>query len=223
LDEFVARGGVLLTAMDTADFSVSLGLARGVSTVPVEKMRVVGSVVRTRVVDDASPIAYGYGDTLSAYCSNGPIFALSNIAGAAPAPAPAGRVTGRGTANDPDFVVGQTNAPPTVPEKSEAWEAPAVKSEDSWNNPDVIPPAQRPRVIFRFADADEFLVSGLAGNSEEIAGHASVIDAPEGKGHIILFAINPIYRGETAGSYALVLNAILNFDHLDAGRTLATK
>jgi hypothetical protein len=223
LDEFVARGGVLLTAMDTADFSASHELARGVSTVPVEKMRVIGSVVRTRVVDDASPIAYGYGDTLSVYCSNGPIFALSNLAGAAPAPTAPSRATGRGTANDPDFVVGQTNAPASEPEKSEAWEAPPVKSEDSWNNPDVIPPPQRPRVIFRFAAADEFLVSGLAENSEEIAGHASVIDAPTGKGHIVLFAINPIYRGETAGSYALALNAILNFDHLDAGRTLATK
>jgi hypothetical protein len=31
---------------------------------------------------------------------------------------------------------------------------------------------------------------------------------------VLLFANNPIYRGETIGSYALVFNAILNFDHL---------
>ena len=223
LQEFAARGGLLVTAMDTADFSTSLGLAHGVSSVPVDKLRVIGSVVRTQVVDDASPIAYGYGDTLSAYCSNGPIFALSNlVGGAAPVPAPT-RATGRGTADDPDYVVGQASPPATPPEKTEAWQAPPVKPDDAWNNPDLIPPAQRPRVIFRFADADDFLVSGLAENSDEIAGHASVIDAPEGRGHIVLFAINPIYRGETAGSYALVLNAILNFDHLDAGRKLAEK
>ncbi len=223
LEEFAARGGVLVTAMDTADFSASLGLARGVSTVPVEKLRVIGSVVRTQVVDGASPIAYGYGDTLSAYCSNGPIFALSNlVGGSAPAPAPT-RATGRGTADDPDYVVGQSNAAPNVTEKTEAWEAPPLKPEEAWNNPDVIPPAERPRVIFRFADAEDFLVSGLAENSGEIAAHASVIDAPACKGHIVLFAINPIYRGETAGSYALVLNTILNFDHLDAGRKLPQK
>ena len=98
-----------------------------------------------------------------------------------------------------------------------------MKPEEAWNNPDVIPPAERPRVIFRFADAEDFLVSGLAENSGEIAAHASVIDAPAGKGHIVLFAINPMYRGETAGSYALVLNTILNFDHLDAGRKLPQK
>jgi hypothetical protein len=29
-----------------------------------------------------------------------------------------------------------------------------------------------------------------------------------------LFAINPIWRGETVGSYALVFNTIMNFDRL---------
>jgi len=33
----------------------------------------------------------------------------------------------------------------------------------------------------------------------------------------VLFANNPIWRAETTGSYFLVLNAILNFDHLNAG------
>ena len=28
------------------------------------------------------------------------------------------------------------------------------------------------------------------------------------------FANNPVYRGETIGSYDLVFNAILNYDHL---------
>jgi hypothetical protein len=29
-----------------------------------------------------------------------------------------------------------------------------------------------------------------------------------------------MYRGETIGSYSLVLNALLNFDRLDTGRKL---
>jgi hypothetical protein len=29
-----------------------------------------------------------------------------------------------------------------------------------------------------------------------------------------------MYRGETIGSYFLVFNALLNFDHLDTGRKL---
>jgi len=35
----------------------------------------------------------------------------------------------------------------------------------------------------------------------------------------VLFANNPMWRQETQGSFMLVLNAALNFDHLDAGRT----
>jgi len=34
----------------------------------------------------------------------------------------------------------------------------------------------------------------------------------------VLFANNPIYRGETIGSYFMVFNAILNFDNLGVGR-----
>ena len=45
-----------------------------------------------------------------------------------------------------------------------------------------------------------------------------VIDVPVEKGHVVLFSNNPIWRGETHGSYFLVLNAILNFDRLDLGR-----
>jgi hypothetical protein len=43
-----------------------------------------------------------------------------------------------------------------------------------------------------------------------------VVKARYGKGHVLLFANNPIWRGETIGSYPLVFNAILNFDKLDA-------
>ena len=48
-----------------------------------------------------------------------------------------------------------------------------------------------------------------------MAERAAVVDARLGKGHVLLFASNPIWRGETIGSYPLVLNAIVNFDKLD--------
>jgi hypothetical protein len=37
---------------------------------------------------------------------------------------------------------------------------------------------------------------------------------------VVLFAANPIYRGETIGSYFMVFNTLLNFDALGAGRKL---
>lgn len=52
---------------------------------------------------------------------------------------------------------------------------------------------------------------------DEIAQHPAVLDVSAGHGDVILFSINPVYRGETLGTYSLVLNTILNFDNLDAG------
>jgi hypothetical protein len=61
-------------------------------------------------------------------------------------------------------------------------------------------------------------VSGLLDGGADIAGGTVVADVPAEKGHYILFANNPIYRGETIGSYFMVFNAILSFDNLGAGR-----
>ena len=46
------------------------------------------------------------------------------------------------------------------------------------------------------------------------------MDVPVQKGHVVLFASNPVWRGETIGSYFLVFNTILNWDNLNAGRKL---
>jgi hypothetical protein len=76
--------------------------------------------------------------------------------------------------------------------------------------------AQRPRVILRFGtNVDSLLVSGLLDNGNEMAGRAAVVDAPLGQGHVVLFGIRPMWRYETQGSYALVLNALTNWNALD--------
>jgi hypothetical protein len=224
---FVQKGGVLLTATDTSRFALSIGLADGVSVGNSQHMKIVGSVVGTRLVDGASPIAYGYDEKLSTYCDNGPIFSLSSISGARGFRRLGGqmntRPTGRGTLDDPDFTVGRPGVEPPEEPKSETWETPPVTDEQLHNGYRVIPPANRARVIFRYADSKDLLVSGLVEGGDEIAQHPAVVDVPTGNGHVVLFSINPVYRGETRGTYSLVLNCILNFDSLNVGRKLAEK
>jgi hypothetical protein len=227
LQSFVQKGGVLLTATDTSRFALSIGLADGVSVGNAQRMKIIGSVVGTRLVDGASPIAYGFDEKLSAYCDNGPIFSLSSIAGARGFRRLGGemhtRPTGRGTMDDPDFTVGRPIVEAPEEPKSEIWETPPVTDEQMHNNFRVIPPADRARVIFRYADSKDLLISGLVEGGDEIAQHPAVVDVPTGNGHVVLFSINPVYRGETRGTYSLVLNTILNFDSLNAGRKLAEK
>jgi hypothetical protein len=50
---------------------------------------------------------------------------------------------------------------------------------------------------------------------DELAGKAAVIDAPVGQGHVVMFGIRPMWRWESQGSFALILNAIENWAHLN--------
>jgi hypothetical protein len=225
LQTFVRKGGLLLTVMDTADLAVSTGFTPGLSVAARQRLRIVGSVVRSKTIDATSPIAYGYTDNLALWCDNGPIFNLSNVFGARGGrrlgPDDGGnRPTGRGTADDPDVPQGRTGVEATREERIDTWKAVPITDEQLRNGINVIPPSARPRVILRYADTRDLLVSGLVENGGEIAQHAAVVDVPLDKGHVVVFSNNPIWRGETQGSYFLVFNALLNFDQLDAGRKL---
>jgi len=108
LQNFVKNGGVYIGSDESADFAVSMGMTPGVSIQRPTRLKAIGDVLKTRMIDAASPIGYGYGDTLSVYCFQGPIFNISNVAGGGggggrrtPGQAPP-RTTGRGTADDPD-------------------------------------------------------------------------------------------------------------------------
>ena len=78
--------------------------------------------------------------------------------------------------------------------------------------------AQAPaaRVILRMnSNVDSLLVSGGMLHGEEMAGKAAVVDVPLGKGNMVMFGIRPMWRFETHGSFALVLNAMANWNALD--------
>ncbi len=228
LNDFVRAGGLLITAGDMSAFAVTFGLAPGVALGTPQRMRVIGTALRSKLVDASSPIAYGYSDGLAVYGSNPPIFTLSNLAGGfgggrRPTPEDRERPTGRGTADDPDIPQNRPVAELPEQPKAETWEALPLTDDQRRNNHNLIPPAARPRVVLRYSDARDLLVSGLLDGGAELAQHAAVIDAPFGDGHVLLFSNNPFWRGETQGSYFLVFNALLNFDSLNAGRKLAEK
>jgi hypothetical protein len=228
LQSFVQHGGLLVTVMDTADFAIDFGLVHGVSVARPQKLKLIGSVVKADLVDGSSPIGYGFPEALSIYSFQGPIFNLSNMAGGRGGRRPpsegAERSTGRGSKDDPDTPQGRAGGSEAPEEPhAETWQALPLTEEQTRNGISVIPPQYRPRVVFRYADAKELLVSGLVDGGGEIAQHAAVIDVPVDKGHVIMFSNNPIWRGETLGSYSMVFNAILNFDSLNAGREVAAK
>jgi hypothetical protein len=210
LRQFVESGGLLVGVDDTARLMIETGLAPGVRVASPGNLKVVGTVLDARFPDPTSPIVDGLGDRLSVYSAEGLSFELSNAALGGWTRPEGDRPTGRGGPKDVDTPEGRPGQP-AAPEKAkvERWEARPLEIEEVRRNPAVIPEALRPRTLVRFGDADDLLVSGLLEHGEQLARRAAVVEVPVGKGHVLLFAINPIWRGSTIGSHPLVWNAIL--------------
>jgi hypothetical protein len=224
LKRFVSEGGLLVTSQDTAKFAIDVGLAPGVSVTSTHDLKVVGSVLKAYTVDAASPVAAGYDASFPMYSADGASFTISNQAvfgdGGLPNANDYQRVTGRGGPDEDDSPQGRPfMAPPALP-SPKPWEAMPLNEEQSRNNYLLLPKAFRPRVIVRYADAGELLISGLLQSGQEMADRPAVVDSPQGKGHVLLFASDPIYRAYTIGTYPLVFNAVMNYDHLDVGRNV---
>ncbi|HEY4355199.1 MAG TPA: M14 family zinc carboxypeptidase [Acidobacteriaceae bacterium] len=218
LHEFVEKGGLLITCEDTAQFAVEMGLAPGVSVSPHGDVRVVGTVLNSTFVTPEHPAAWGYGANLPVISADGMTFTVSNTVGRS-----GGRMlmdpyqqrpTGRGAVGDADVPQGRKYTEAELPPETKPWEARPLNEEQARNNPNLIPVQYRPEVVLRFGDAKGLLLSGLLDKGASIAERPIVVDAHLGSGNVLLFANNPVYRGETIGSYPLVFNAIMNFDHL---------
>jgi hypothetical protein len=212
----VQAGGLLITSEDTAEFAIEEGMAPGVFVAPRKTLKVVGSVFSSVVLNNKLPVAYGYDATVPLYSADGLAFTVSNLTVNRNilTAKEYKRPTGRGGAEDEDTPEGRpAEKAPALP-APKAWEATPLNEDQARNNPYLIPAEYRPQVILRYAGMKELLLSGLLENGDPVAEHPAVVQAHFGKGDVLLFANNPVYRGETIGSYALVFNAIMNFGHL---------
>ncbi|HTV13338.1 MAG TPA: M14 family zinc carboxypeptidase [Acidobacteriaceae bacterium] len=217
LKDFVAKGGLLITSESTSEFAIAEGMAPGVFVNRGEKVNVVGSVLGAQFVDAKSPVAAGFGDSLAVYSASGLAFTISNTVspGRGTTAKEYQRPTGRGGPDEADIPEGRSYVAPEPLPSPKPWEATPLNEEQTRNNPYVIPAQDRPDVILRFTSSKGLLLSGLLEGGNSIEEKPIVVDAHYGTGNVLLFANNPIYRGETIGSYPLVFNAIMNWDHLN--------
>jgi hypothetical protein len=174
LEQFVERGGLLITEGSTSALVSSLGFSRTVQVVERRQLRAQGSIVRVQEVAKLSPLLYGYDDVSAfpAYFGGDPVLTVVP------------RDTLEVTADVDSAVLKQAEV-------------------------------QRAKVILRYyPKPDSLLLSGLMAGGPELIGKAALVDAPVGKGHLVLFGIRPLWRWESQGTFAIVLNAMANWDHL---------
>jgi hypothetical protein len=137
------------------------------------------------------------------------------------------RPSGRGTMGEPDTPQGRPlsmNTPTPSQTPAQPGEEPVLDDAGGGGGGGrggrgavQQPPEMRPRIVLRFAAESDLLVSGMMAGGSALANQVAVIDVPRGKGHVVMFANNPMWRNETQGSYFLLFNAMMNFDHLAAG------
>ena len=77
--------------------------------------------------------------------------------------------------------------------------------------------ADEENVLARYVGGDASVLSGLMTGADSLKRRPFVVDVPEayrGKGRVILFANNPIYRWQNHGEFNMVFNSIINWNDL---------
>ncbi len=70
-------------------------------------------------------------------------------------------------------------------------------------------------VLARYVGGEDAVLSGLMKGADEIRQRPFVVDVPggfTGKGRVLLFANNPIYRWQNHGEFNMVFNAVMNWN-----------
>jgi len=224
LGRFIEQGGLFITIASNASIPIDYGLVEGVSITQTRELQARGSVLNAVFADRKSPIAYGYDERLAIYFSQAPVFQVSLTGGLGMGrgfgeEGPSVRPSGRGSLTDPDIPQGRPYVPPPPKPEVRPGEEPPIPDEMREYVRNLLPPPEaRPRTVLRFADEKELLVAGMLAGGRELAHRPAIIDVPVGKGHVVMFANNPMWRQQTQGSFFLLFNAMLNYDHLHVGR-----
>ncbi len=237
LERFVRAGGTLVAIESSASLPVHFGLAQGVTIRDPEDLWAPGGVFRTEVADAGSPLAYGYGSELGVYFDSGPVLGVGGGGGGfggggfgggfgnqrgEPEPgSTTERRSGRGGIGEPDIV--QTR-PRDAGQAGVAEFRRSNPNQGGGQGGFGGGASSSARTVLRFSgDVTKLLISGGLTGGSALAGAPALVDAPLGDGHVIVFAFNPFWRGETAGSYALLFNALLHHGHLSAGTAVADR
>jgi len=221
LKKFIEEGGLFIPITSNASLAIDYGFVESVAVTKPAGLKMAGSVLQARISEPRSPVTYGYGNSLGVYFNGSPVLETGMKAATSGVDISdifdgggEGRPSGRGSLKDPDVIQGR----PHTPAKAGGAGTGIPPEFQDMIKLFLPPDLQTVRVLMRFESKDKLLISGLLDGAEELQGKAAVVDVPVGKGHVLFFAINPMWRHQTLGSYSLLFNAALHYDHLNAGR-----
>jgi hypothetical protein len=232
LYKFVQAGGTLLVEGSTSNVFPGYNLTSGINIESPGQLFARGTILRGLVTDRRSPIAYGFDAQLPVYFNQDPVMSIG--------------AGGGGFAGGGGPALSQNITPNAAPLRLSTYDFNAAdappRPATGGGTPGNAGPQggrggrgggggfgggegndpTRPRAILSFpSNANDMLLSGTLAGGEALANRAQVIDAPVGKGHVVMFAIRPFWRWQTQGTFFLGFNTILNWNDLDAGREVS--
>jgi len=77
--------------------------------------------------------------------------------------------------------------------------------------------ADQANILGRYVGGDASVLSGLMVGADQLRQRPFAIDVPKasnGKGRVLLFATNPIYRWQNHGEFNMIFNSILNWNYV---------
>jgi hypothetical protein len=69
-------------------------------------------------------------------------------------------------------------------------------------------------VLMRFPGGEKSVLSGLFNGPDDIKGRAAIVVTPAGKGQVVMFTTNPIWRWQNMAEYRMMFNTLMNFKNL---------
>jgi hypothetical protein len=187
LRRFVDEGGLMLTLREASRLAGESGFVREMSPLALGQLFHPGSVVKVKQRRSNHPILYGYPETFNIFRGNGSLFALNR--------------------RDRGMMVLQYGTKPAKDEEEPKDSGPML------GIPDTVKADSAPARAAS-TPADPYVLSGMVRNDDVIIGQAAIIDAPVGRGHVVAYTFNPLHRYLNQQDFALVWNALLNWNDL---------
>ncbi|MBR9989539.1 MAG: peptidase [Gemmatimonadetes bacterium] len=200
LQEFVERGGLLVTLSNPTRLVAEGGISRQLSSMQTGNLFHPGSVVRTKARRPDHPVLYGYPETFHIFRGNHPLFAVNR--------------------RDRDAIVLQYGTRPPADEREEP-------TGPMMGMPETRVPSAASTVA---ADASRasgdgdsgsggtgrgdgaYVLSGMVRNENVIVGQGAIFDLEVGAGRVIAFSFNPLHRFLNHHEFPLVWNALMTWN-----------
>jgi hypothetical protein len=188
LQQFVERGGVLVTLGGSSTVPLDGGFVRNVRRARVKNLNTPGSEIRTKFVRPDHPLSYGYPEGTSVHRERLPLYETREAF--------------------LDWVVMQWGA------KAPKFDDPRAHNDGPWGvgTEGELKDNQKEKQTDK--KSTSLVVSGGIKGGSELEGKPAILDIPVGEGRVIAFNFDPIHRTLSRSDFRMVWNAILNWNDL---------